>query len=152
VIFMRILCYFDNRFEPPAPFVRATLESKTLKIRKPVHFHIDTGASATTLLDKDTYYLGINTRKLKKAERKIGGLGGLIETFVIEDTVLFFRAENGEIIKENLRLLVGKHDLSKLSPEEKSLIIRMPSLLGRDIIYRYRLVCDKNRNEIYLER
>lgn len=135
-----------------APFVRVTVESKILKIRKPVHFHIDTDASATTLLDKDTYYLGINTRKLKKAERKIGGLGGLIDTFVIEDTALFFRAENGEILKENLRLLVGTHDLSKLSSEEKSLIMRMPSLLGRDIIYRYRLVCDKNQNEIYLER
>ena len=134
-----------------APFVRVTVESKILKIRKPVHFHINTDASATTLLDKDTYYLGINTRKLK-AERKIGGLGGLIDTFVIEDTALFFRAENGEILKENLRLLVGTHDLSKLSSEEKSLIMRMPSLLGRDIIYRYRLVCDKNQNEIYLER
>ena len=149
---MRILCYFDNRFEPPAPFVRATVESKILKIRRLVHFHIDTGASATTLLDKDAYYLGINIRKLKKAERKIGGLGGLIDTFVIEDVALFFRAENGEITKENLRLLVGTHDLSKLSSEEKSLIIRIPSLLGRDIIYRYRLICDKNRNEIYLER
>ena len=149
---MRVLCYFDNRFEPPAPFVRATIESKTLKIRKPVHFHIDTGASATTLLDKDSYYLGINLRKLKKAERKIGGLGGLIDTYVIEDAALFFRVENGEIIKEKLRLLIGAHDLSKLSSEEKSLIMRMPSLLGRDIIYRYRLVCDKNQNEIYLER
>ena len=148
---MRILCYFDNRFEPPAPFVRVTIKSKSSKIRKPVHFHIDTGASATTLLDKDTYYLGINTRKLKKAERKIGGLGGLIETFVIEDAALFFKAENGEIIKEKLRLLVGAHDLPKLSSEEKSLIMRMPSLLGRDIIYRYRLICDKKRNEIYLE-
>ena len=149
---MRILCYFDSRFEPPAPFLRATVESKTLKIRKPIHFHIDTGASATTMLDKDTLYLGINARKLKKAERKIGGLGGLIDTFVIEDAALFFSAENGEIIKEKLRLLVGTHDLPKLSSEEKSLIMRMPSLLGRDIIYRYRLLCDKNRNEIYLER
>ena len=35
------------------------------EIRKHVHFHIDTGASTTTLLDKDTYYLGINTRNLK---------------------------------------------------------------------------------------
>jgi len=69
---MRILCYFDNRFEPPAPFVRAPLESKTLKIMKPIHFHIDTGASATTLLDKDTYYLGINTRKLKLKEKSAG--------------------------------------------------------------------------------
>ena len=51
------------------PFVRATLESKTLKIRKPVHFHIDTGASATTLLDKDTYYLGHKNRNEIYLER-----------------------------------------------------------------------------------
>jgi len=118
---MRILCYFDDRFEPSAPFVRVTFESKALKIRKPIHFHIYTGASATTLLDKDTYFLGMDTRKLKKAERKIGGLGGLIDTFVIEDATVFFRAENGEIIGENLRLFVGIHNLSKFESKIASI-------------------------------
>ncbi len=149
---MKILGYFDARFEPPAPFVRATIESKSLKIKRLLHLHIDTGASVTTLLDKDTNYLGIDVRKLKRAERSIGGLGGLINTYVIEDAILFFRAGDGEVIQEKLRLFVGVHDLLKLSPEEKLLIMRMPSLLGRDIIYRYRLVCDKNRDEVYLER
>ena len=149
---MKVSCYFDSRFEPPAPFVRTTIESKSLKIKRLLHFHIDTGASVTALLDKDTNYLGINARKLKRAERNIGGLGGLINTYVIEDAALFFRAEDGEVIEEKLRLFVGVHDLSKLSPQEKLLIMRMPSLLGRDIIYRYRLVCDRNRNEVYLER
>ena len=149
---MRILCYFDSRFEPPAPFVRTTIELKSLNIRELLHFHIDTGASITVLLDRDINYLGIDVRKLKRSERDIGGLGGLINTYVIEDAMLFFRAEDGEVFQEKLRLSVGVHDLLKLSPEEKLLIMRMPSLLGRDIIYRYRLVCDRNRNEIYLER
>jgi len=149
---MKILCYFDSRFEPPAPFVRITVDSKSLNISEPLHFHIDTGASITVLLDRDTNYLGIDVRKLKKAERNIGGLGGLINTYVIEDATLFFKAEDGEVIQEKLRLFVGVHDLLKLSPEEKLLIMRMPSLLGRDIIYRYRLICDRNHNEIYLER
>ena|GEM_PF-3081974 len=65
---------------------------------------------------------------------------------------VIFRAEDGGIIQEKLRLFVGAHDLSKLSPEEKVLIMRMPSLLGRDIIYRFRPLCDRNHNEIYLER
>jgi hypothetical protein len=149
---MKILGYFNKRFQPPAPFIRITVESESQKIKQPIHFHIDTGASVTVLLDKDTSYLGIDVEKLKKAERNIGGLGGLINTYVIEDAALFLRAEDTEIIQEKLRLFVGVHDLSKLSPEEKLLIMRMPSLLGRDIIYRYRLVCDRNRNEIYLER
>gem|GEM_PF-4600076 len=29
---MRISCYFDTRFEPPAPFVRATVDLKSLNI------------------------------------------------------------------------------------------------------------------------
>jgi len=71
---------------------------------------------------------------------------------VIEDATLFFKSEDGRVIEEKLGLSIGAHDLSKLSPEEKLLIIRMPSLLGRDIIYRFRLVCDRNHNEVYLER
>jgi len=56
---IRITCYFYNRFEPPALFVKAILESKTLGFRKPVCFHVYTGASATILLNKDVHYLGI---------------------------------------------------------------------------------------------
>lgn len=149
---MRISYYFDNRFEPPAPFIKVMLESRVLGFRKPVCFHVDTGASATILLDKDIYYLGIAVERLRKSDRRIGGIGGLIQTYVIEDAVLLFRAESGEIIKEKLNLLVGVHDLSKLSSEERSLVIHMPSLLGRDVIYKYRFICDKNRNEVYLER
>lgn len=149
---MKIPCYFNIRFQSPAPFIRTTFESKNQRTKRPLHFHIDTGASVTVLLDKDTRYLGIDIGKLKRAERNIGGLGGLINTYLIEDAALFFRAEDGEVIEEKLRLFVGAHDLSKLSPEEKTLIMRMPSLLGRDIISRFRLLCDRNRNEVYLER
>ena len=149
---MKITGYFNKRFQPPAPFITATVESKSQRIKRPLNFHIDTGASVTVLLDKDINYLGIDVRKLKKAERNIGGLGGSIDTYSIEDAALFFRTKNREIIKETLRLFVGFHDLSKISPEERSLIMRMPLLLGRDIIYRYRLVCDKNSNEVYMMR
>ncbi|MBO3808268.1 MAG: hypothetical protein FGF50_01540 [Candidatus Brockarchaeota archaeon] len=86
---MRIPCYFDNRFEPPAPFIKAMLESRALGFRKPVCFHVDTGASATILLDKDICYLRIIIERLRKSERRIGGIGGLVQTCVIEDAVCF---------------------------------------------------------------
>jgi len=149
---VRIQGYFNRRFQPPAPFIRTTLESKSLKIRRPLHFHIDTGASVTVLLDKDLSYLGIDVGELKRAERSLGGLGGTIDTYVIEDASLFLVAGEGEVVEEKLRLYVGTHEMSRLSSEEKALVARMPSLLGRDIIYRFRLVCDNNRDEIYLER
>jgi hypothetical protein len=149
---MRVPGYFNKRFQPPAPFIRTTVESKTAGIRRPIHFHIDTGASVTVMLDKDASYLGIDLARVRRAERNISGLGGSVNTYVIEDAALFLRAEHGEVIEEKLRLFIGAHDLSTLSAEEKVLIMRMPSLLGRDIIYRFRLVCDRNLGEVYLER
>jgi hypothetical protein len=149
---MRIPCYFDPRFEPPAPFVRVTVDLKSLNIRGTIYFLIDTGASTTVLLDKDVNFLGIDVRRLKRAERDIGGIGGLISTYVVEDASLFFRTEDGGVVEEKLQLLVGRHELSGLSYIERALIMRLPSLLGRDVIYRFKLVCDRYRNEVFLER
>jgi len=86
---------------------------------------------------------------LKRAERDIGGIGGLISTYVVEDATLFLRTEDGGIIEEKLKLLAGIHNLSRLPNKERALIMRLPSLLGRDVIYRFKLVCDKNHNEVY---
>ena len=80
-----------------------------------MYFHIETGASVTTLLEKDIKYLRIDVKDLKRAERDIGGLGGLIDTYVVEDARLLLRTENRQICEEKLRLFVGKHDLTKLS-------------------------------------
>jgi len=104
------------------------------------------------LLDKDVNFLGIDVRRLKRAERDIGGIGGLISTYVVEDASLFFRTEDGGVVEEKLQLLVGRHDLSGLSYIERALIMRLPSLLGRDVIYRFKLVCDRYHNEVFLER
>jgi hypothetical protein len=149
---MRIPCYFDPRFEPPAPFVRVTVDLKSLNIRGTIYFLIDTGASTTVLLDKDVNFLGIDVRRLKRAERYIGGIGGLISTYVVEDASLFFRTEDGGVVEEKLQLLVGRHELSGLSYIERALIMRLPSLLGRDVIYRFKFVCDRYHNEVFLER
>jgi hypothetical protein len=149
---MRIPCYFDPRFEPPAPFVRVTVDLKSLNLRGTIYFLIDTGASTTVLLDKDVNFLGIDVRRLKRAERDIGGIGGLISTYVVEDASLFFRTEDGGVVEEKLQLLVGRHELSGLSYIERALIMRLPSLLGRDVIYRFKFVCDRYNNEVFLER
>jgi len=149
---MKIRGYFDGRFDPPAPFIRAMVKAQTLKLTKPIRLHIDTGASVTTILDRDVRFLRIDVNTLGRSVRKIGGLGGLIDTYVLEDSVLLFMSEDGEVIEEPLRMYIGKHDLSRLSFEERRLIMQLPSLLGRDLIYRYRLVCDRSMNEVYLER
>jgi len=148
---MRITGFFDERFEPPAPFIRTVLNSKKLGLSHRLHLHVDTGASVTIIFDKDIELLGINPTKLKKAERNVGGIGGTVDTYIIEDATLLFRTQDRKIHEEKLRLFVGKHDPTKLSQNETEIIMRMPSLLGRDIIHRFKLVCNKSKDEIYLE-
>lgn len=149
---MRIYGYFDERYEPPAPFIRTTLTSRTLKLEHAIELHVDTGAAASILLDKDAKRLKIDISKLKTAERDLIGIGGLLKNQIIEDAILIFRSTDGSPITEKLRLLVGTHDPSKLSLKEREAILKLPSLLGRDVIYRFKLMINKLRNQIYLER
>ncbi|MFQ5710868.1 MAG: hypothetical protein ACE5GD_03715 [Candidatus Geothermarchaeales archaeon] len=148
---MRIKGFLEGKFDPPAPFVKAILNSKSLNLSKLIDLHIDTGASTSIILDKDVRYLKLDVAKLKKAERNIGGIGGVINTYAIEDANLMFRTEDGSLHREGLRMLVGKHDLTKLDAESRRLILLMPSLLGRDILRRYKLVYDERSKEVYLE-
>jgi len=149
---MRIHGYFDDHFEPPAPFVRVVLKSRSLGLSYPLGFHVDTGSSVTIVFDRDVELLGIDVGKLKKAERNVGGIGGMVNTYVIDDAELLFRTHDNKIRIEKLHLFVGKHDLARLSPIESDMIMRVPSLLGRDILYRFILVCDKRKEKVYLER
>jgi len=149
---MRIKGFLERKFDPPAPFIEAILVSESLHMSKLVNFHVDTGASASIILDKDVRYLKVDATRLKKAERNVGGVGGVINTYVIEDANLMFKTEDGSLQKEGLRMLVGKHDLMELDAESRTLVLVMPSLLGRDILRRYKFVYDERSNEVYLER
>jgi len=100
----------------------------------------------------DVELLGVDVGKLRKAERNVGGVGGMVDSYVVDDAELLFRTEDRKIKMEKLRLFVGKHDLTKLSESEQEMIMHVPSLLGRDIISKFRLVCHKRRQEVYLEK
>lgn len=149
---MMIKGFFERKFEPPAPFVKAVVVSRSLNVSRLVDFHIDTGASASIILDKDLRYLRLDVVGLKRAERDVGGIGGMIRTHVIEDAALMFRTTDGSVVEEKLKLLVGSHDLRELDVESRSMVMVIPSLLGRDMLGRFRLVYDERSNEVYLER
>jgi len=59
---MKIQGYFDDKFEPPAPFIRAVVISRSLGVEQAVDLHIDTGAATSILLDKDARRLGIDAK------------------------------------------------------------------------------------------
>ncbi|MEA2032180.1 MAG: aspartyl protease family protein [Euryarchaeota archaeon] len=141
---MRINGFFRN----DAGYVNALLFSEELEISETIEFLIDTGASRTTLLDKNVIYLGIEYGKLRKSEQDMSGIGGSVETYVIDDSVLLF----GEYsIKTPVFVL--KHPLEEMMNEEERIkILRFPSILGRDVISRLRLIFDRVKGELLLTR
>jgi predicted aspartyl protease len=116
-----------------------------MDIDETVEFMVDTGASRTTLLDKDAIYLDLDFDKLPKYKENLSGIGGSINTYVIEDASLIIG--NTQI---DIPVMVGKHPLEKMTHEELIKTLRIPSLLGRDIINRFRLIFDKEKEELTL--
>ena len=111
-------------FKNGAGFINAHLISQEVGISEIIEFLVDTGASRTTLLDKDVIYLGIDYGKLRKSEQDMSGIGGSVETYVINDSVLLFGEYN---IKTPVFVL--KHPLEEINKEERIKILRFPSIL-----------------------
>ena len=113
---------------------------------------IDTGASATIILDRDVERLGLDWNRLTRADHQLGGIGGSVETRLIPDGTLSFTATSGNTVRERLKIYVARHDLKAVGRKVRRSIMFMPSLLGRDVIEKYRFVYDKSRSQVYLER
>jgi hypothetical protein len=149
---VRLPGYLDERFTPPAPSIYSQIETRVIEGRQNLSFLIDTGASATTILDPDLERLGINWNNLAKAPRPLGGIGGTVETRLIEDGRLLFTTGSGETAVEKLTIHVAKHDQARLDRPGKQLVMQLPCLLGRDILQHYRVVYDRPRRQVYLEK
>lgn len=136
---MRLRGYFKNG-PLGAAYAIAVVAIPRLQVRQNIEFLIDTGATRTTILDRDAITLGVSYMKLSKLTQPLLGLGGLVETYVARDATLYFKTEEGFEHKELTELLVVKH---KKVDEN---IMRIPSVLGRDILNKYKLVYDKENN------
>jgi len=136
-------------FKHDAPFLSAHIQSDSLSLDSDIDFLMDTGASRTVLLDKDVHFLGIDVNKLPKPEKNLGGVGGSVETHIIEDASLSFITDE-KSFEMNFPVFVLSHDLSKMSIEERNQILRMPSLLGRDVINKFHLHLSKDKNTVLL--
>jgi hypothetical protein len=139
---IRIRGFFRN----DAGYINGHLVSKELKIDETVEFLVDTGASRTTLLDKDAIYLGIDYNQLRKSEQDMSGIRGSVDTYVIDDSVLLFGDKSIEI-----PVFVLRHPLESMDKEEKIKILRFPSIVCRDVIQKFKLIFDKERDELSLE-
>jgi hypothetical protein len=148
---MNIKCFVDRSFLPPAPCTRALLVVKEEGIEGSVKLLIDTGASATTIMDGDVEFLGIDVQKLEKAPMSLIGIGGPVETHLMKGVELVFTTEDGGEHVELMDALIVKHDLTGISEGLRRKILAMPSLLGRDLINkRFKLLYDYNTRLVKL--
>ena len=140
---MRI--YGKWRADYDAAFVASLFSSTSLNIlEEEVDLLVDTGAVRTTIMDRDAKRLGIDYKKLRKYEHKMTGIGGSVDTYVVDDSTLTFFTDKKERHKESIEIMVLKH--AKL--DEK--VERLPSILGRDIIGKYHLIYSKLARKVYL--
>ena len=138
-----------GRFIGDAPYFAVRLRSA--RFQGLIWFLADTGASRTTLLDRDVRLLGIQPESLEPASLPIVGIGGSVRSFLVRDVEFTFASDEGDVVQRQ-DLWIVQHDLGQLPPEEVSRILRLPSVLGRDLINRFRFSCDYQAGIVRLER
>jgi hypothetical protein len=139
----------QGRFIGDAPYFSAHILSSHLEGL--VWFLADTGASRTTLLDRDALLLGLPTEMLEPASLPIVGIGGSVRSFLEPNTEITFASdEGGFVLRQDLWIV--QHDLKQLPPDEVGRILRLPSVLGRDIINRFNLTYDYQKGIAQLRR
>jgi len=138
-----------GRFIGDAPYFAVHL--RAARFQGMVWFLADTGASRTTLLDRDVRLLGIKAENLEPASLPIVGIGGSVRSFVVRDVEFTLASDEGDVVQRQ-DLWIVQHDLNQLPPEEVSRILRLPSVLGRDLINRFHFSCDYQAGIVRLER
>lgn len=141
------LVIIRGRFIGDAPYFAVHLRSDTFDGLS--WLLADTGASRTTLLDRDLRLLGVPTETLKPATFPIVGIGGSVRSFLIHNVEITLHSDEGAYVLQQ-NLWVVRHDLEQLPPEEVSRILRLPSVLGRDIINQFHFTSDYSSGLVQL--
>lgn len=125
------------------PYIKARVEVPRLSVRGSVDFLIDTGADKTTLHPMEKRTIGMQHADLDATKQNTyNGIGGAV-VYSLEDVVLHFKKAD-----RSLSVAVGPL-ASNLFVEAQNL--RIPSLLGRDVLDQGSLVSDFISNQLYLD-
>ncbi len=126
-------------------YVRAILESPSLHLYASAKFLVDTGAIRTTISDKDAIRLGIDYATLHREENGMLGIGGCVDTYILEDARLLFNQDDRKQYVEPIEsLCILRH------AEVNERILRIPSILGRDVLNKYTFVYALRKEKAYI--
>jgi hypothetical protein len=110
-----------------------------------VKFLVDTGAIRTTISDKDAIRLGIDYASLYREENGMLGIGGCVDTYIIDDArLLFNQADRKQYVEPIESLCILRH----AAVNER--ILRIPSILGRDVLNKYTFVYALRKEKAYI--
>ncbi len=124
----------------PYPSMEGRIAIISLGIAIRVSFLLDTGAEITLLMPKDAQAAGMEIENLTPTRDLVSSVGG--------DTRLY-RADTSIMFSDEASLYVYRTELAIAEPGEHNR--GLPSLLGRDILNRWRLRYDAPANALEAE-
>ena len=127
-----------------ALYLMAFVVSEKYKIYNALVFLIDTGASHSFISYEDAEIIGLDFDELRKGSPALG-LGGVMETYVLDDVQLLFRSE-----QEGFLHVKNMDELGVLSKPSHKALLTIPSVLGQDFLGDYVLEYDAKRKTVYL--
>ena len=120
------------------PYVNGRLLLSRLNLSANLSFLVDTGADVSTLMPADGLTIGIDYQTLINPTN-VGGIGGDASCFR-ETAVLVFDEPN--------RNLIRFYSITMTILQPQQALMRMPSILGRDILDRWRMSYDPSKSDL----
>ena len=121
-----IFGYFDKG----RPYIEARLTIPTLECDRHIPLVFDTGADSTILMPQEGTRFQINYERLR-FDGTASGMGGVVNHSVVDASISFW----SDLAVYNYRI-----NLLVCPPEEN--LMAIPSLLGRDVINKWRVTYD----------
>ena len=122
------------------PYVQGLLLIPRQRRRSRIDFLVDTGSDVTTLSPGDGRRMQINYHRLAYREPFLGV--GSFHNASVERAMVVFASEDGRLPVYSIRLSITPY-----SPEMEQL----PSLLGTDILRRWRIRWDPSQDRLDFE-
>ena len=123
------------------PYVSARVFIPRLGLAGNVSFIFDTGADSSVLMPADAIALGVDHALLSNPFESFG-IGGSAPTYVEHARLAFADVRGDRVYGYDVPLLVHHPTTDAM---------RVPSLLGRNVIDRWRVTYDKSASELAAE-
>lgn len=122
------------------PYIEGRLYFPRLKIQSDISFIVDTGADHSLLMPLDGRRMNLEYNNLGGNKETVG-IGGLTNNY-IEPAMVVFTDPGLQLYVYNIDLTIASHDDG---------IRDIPSLLGRDILDRWRMTYDPSQKNLTFE-